>query len=103
MQTYCITQSNTDENTIIGVKLIQNKQKWKFIVINHGPLIPDKDKKDIFVRFKRLIGEGSAKGSGLGLAIVKGVVERHSGEVYVKDYMKKGSKFIVEVPIHPKI
>ncbi|MAF36233.1 hypothetical protein CL622_03900, partial [archaeon] len=92
-----------DENTIIGVKLIQNKQKWKFIVINHGPLIPDKDKKDIFVRFKRLIGEGSAKGSGLGLAIVKGVVERHSGEVYVKDYMKKGSKFIVEVPIHPKI
>lgn len=55
-------------------------------VIDHGPGIREAHFEWIFEPFYRITGEGieGGAGVGLGLAIVKGLVELHSGSVWVK-------------------
>ncbi len=39
------------------------------------------------------------KGTGLGLSLCHGIVSEHSGRIYAKSQLGKGSTFIVELPI----
>jgi len=39
-------------------------------------------------------------GSGLGLAIVKRIVERHDGEVKVRNHPDGGLEVMIELPLH---
>lgn len=66
-----------------------------------GSGIPDEKKKIIFDRFIQVDKSLSrnAEGSGIGLSIVKAIVEMHEGCVYVKDGDKKGTKFVIELPV----
>ncbi|HJZ11842.1 MAG TPA: ATP-binding protein, partial [Acidobacteriota bacterium] len=59
--------------------------------------IPKKDLSKIFDRFYRVKTDGS--GSGLGLAIAKWIAEAHHGTVRVNSREKKGSTFIVTLPL----
>jgi len=43
------------------------------------------------------------KGMGFGLAICKRIVEAHGGKISVKSVLRKGTTFMVVVPIEPKI
>lgn len=61
--------------------------------------IPKKDLPKIFERFYRVQADGS--GSGLGLAIAKWIAEAHHGTIEVKSREKKGSTFIVLLPLLP--
>jgi signal transduction histidine kinase len=42
-----------------------------------------------------------AKGTGLGLAFVKKIIEEHQGSIQVESFLKKGTKFIISIPIKP--
>lgn len=63
--------------------------------------IEDSKKDLIFKRFYRVDKARSRDtgGSGLGLSISKNVVLKHDGKIYVKDNIKKGSIFVIELPI----
>jgi signal transduction histidine kinase len=54
----------------------------------------------IFQIFRRLEGSEAFEGSGVGLAICKKIVERHSGEIFVKSRPGGGSLFTVKLPYH---
>jgi heavy metal sensor kinase len=59
--------------------------------------IPKKDLQKVFDRFYRVKSDGS--GSGLGLAIAKWIAEAHHGTIRVSSREKKGSTFIVTLPL----
>lgn len=59
--------------------------------------IPKKDLEKIFARFYRVSGGGS--GSGLGLAIARWIAEAHHGTIRVHSREKKGSTFVVTLPL----
>ena len=67
-------------------------------VADHGPGIPDKEKKLIFGREER--GTATAKGTGLGLFVVNRLMEYYGGRIWVENRVKKdhtkGSVFCLE-------
>lgn len=72
-----------DEKRII-VNILDAEEDWKIAVTDFGIGIPDKDKSQLFERFKRADIHG-IKGMGLGLAIVKRIIDLHGGCVGVGD------------------
>ncbi len=63
--------------------------------------IPVDDIPKIFNRFYRVAKSRSRElgGSGLGLAICKWIVELHGGFIRVHSEVKKGSRFIIRLPL----
>lgn len=45
----------------------------------------------------------AGKGSGLGLSVVQGIVNRHSGKIYVESSPDEGTKFHIDIPIFEDI
>jgi PAS domain S-box-containing protein len=77
----------------ITLDILDEGRFWKFVIIDVGPGIHDKDKSNIFDRFKHIDKHG-IKGTGLGLAIVKRIADLHMGNVGVEDNPEgKGSLF----------
>ncbi|MBC8332043.1 MAG: HAMP domain-containing protein [Anaerolineae bacterium] len=72
-------------------------------VHDSGEGINPKDVPHIFDRFyrgekSRMRDQNESGGVGLGLAIVKGLVEAHSGEIWVESEPEKGTKFWFTLP-----
>lgn len=78
-----------------------NQFKLKITVEDTGIGIPDDKYEEIFDYFSRLTAsyEGIYKGSGLGLYTVKHYVEAMRGTIDVSSNEKKGSCFIITVPV----
>jgi signal transduction histidine kinase len=70
-------------------------------VVDHGPGIREAHFERIFEPFYRITGEGieGGAGVGLGLAIVKGLVELHSGHVWVQSTPQKVTEFGFSIPL----
>jgi signal transduction histidine kinase len=68
-------------------------------VEDHGPGIPEAERKRIFGRFARGSTQGLAPGLGLGLALVAEVVAWHRGTVIVAAGRQGGSRFEVRLPL----
>jgi two-component system phosphate regulon sensor histidine kinase PhoR len=62
------------------------------------------EKKRIFNKFYRVGQEGTrkTKGTGLGLYIVKTVLEKHEGQIKVKDNVPHGTVFEVTLKNYAK-
>ena len=82
-----VEASNLNEGLILEVK-------------DNGPGIRKEDLRHIFEKFFR--GEESKerviKGLGLGLYYVKQIVEAHGGTITVQSFLKKGTKFTIQIP-----
>jgi PAS domain S-box-containing protein len=83
-----------------GIIEIGGEQKGKlvrFFVRDHGPGIPEHERKHIFDIFYRgSIGE-EIKGTGLGLAIVQKIARNCGGEAWVEETNGGGCTFWVEM------
>jgi signal transduction histidine kinase len=79
----------------------QVNNKVVFSIKDSGPGFTDEDKKQLFMRFKKLSARptGNEASSGLGLFIVKQLVSAMGGDIQVISEYGKGTEFIVELPI----
>lgn len=77
-------------------------QHIEIVVEDEGPGISEEDRERIFQRFERAVPAGESSGLGLGLYISRQIIESHGGTIRVESEAKKGSRFIVCLPIHPK-
>ncbi len=69
----------------IDVSAIDTGATVEITVRDHGPGIPEEDRKRVLKRFVRLEESRSRPGSGLGLALVAAVARLHGGEVRLDD------------------
>ncbi|KAA5826240.1 PAS domain S-box protein [Algibacter amylolyticus] len=88
----------SSENTIIDIKISQNKTTTVFIVKDNGIGIPEKDQKNIFNRYFRAENALLIQGTGIGLNIVKDHLESLNGSITFKSKEHEGSTFTIELP-----
>ena len=80
-----------------------NDQIW-ISIKDKGQGFSDKDKRDLFQKFKKLSSQPTAgeSSNGLGLAIVKTLVDRMKGTIELISEKGKGSEFMIRVPASGK-
>jgi signal transduction histidine kinase len=83
----------------VRVRVTQSAATAVVEVVDHGPGVPEGDRRRIFERFARL-GEGDDRpaGVGLGLYIVRIISENHGGTVRVDETPGGGATFVFEMP-----
>ena len=71
-------------------------------VRDHGPGVPEKMLRDIFVPFHRVPNqdESNSHGAGLGLAIAERVVRLHEGHIRARNAANGGLIVEIELPVH---
>ena len=75
----------------------QRGETVMFYVCDHGPGVPEKERKGIFHVFYRGSTSKKTKGTGLGLAIVQKVAQTYGGKAWVDETPGGGCTFRVEV------
>lgn len=102
------------QNLIANSVKYSNGSKWlkisarnggnfvKIIVEDKGIGIADGDLKHIFEPFYRAkaVVDEQIHGNGLGLSLVKQTIAAHGGRIAVESEFGKGSRFIVQLPLH---
>ena len=86
----------TPEGGRIRIKAERLGDEVVFCVQDNGPGIDPADLSHVFDRFWR--GRPSVGGAGLGLAIARGIVEAHSGRIWVASEQGEGSRFCFTLP-----
>jgi two-component system, OmpR family, sensor histidine kinase KdpD len=67
-------------------------------VLDHGPGIPQAQRKHVFAEFVRGEGVRDATGAGIGLTIARAFVNDHGGEITVDDTPGGGATFVIRIP-----
>jgi signal transduction histidine kinase len=88
-------------NSKIVFSATQTAQHLVFSVKDNGPGFSDKDKEQLFMRFKKLSARPTANeaSSGLGLFIVKQLTTLMHGDIQVISEFGKGSEFVLTIPL----
>ena len=84
----------------ITVSLVQDSEKVRIQVHNHGQVISPEDQANLFKSFQRTASaqKSGKRGWGIGLTIVKGVAETHGGSVRLDSTPEQGTTFTIELP-----
>jgi signal transduction histidine kinase/CHASE3 domain sensor protein len=81
----------------ITIRAEHDGNEAKFAVCDTGPGIPPDHVPHVFDRYWQ--AKSTAKlGTGLGLSIAKGIVEAHSGRIWVESEPGRGASFIFTLP-----
>ncbi len=72
-------------------------------VRDRGPGIATDQQRVIFEKFGRARGGGAKPGTGLGLFIARSIAEAHGGTLDVDSAPGRGSTFILELPLEPRV
>jgi two-component system sensor histidine kinase KdpD len=92
--------SRADPDDTIGLYASAMGDTLKISVVDHGPGVPEAERRRIFEPYYRLRkGHDQRTGTGLGLAISRGFVEAHGGTIRVEPTAGGGATFIVELPL----
>lgn len=91
----------TEEGGRIVIRCNKEEEGVRVEIEDNGIGIPHADIPRIFERFYRVDKARSVKqgGTGLGLSIAKHIIEAHGGRIEVKSAVKKGTTFIVYLPV----
>ncbi|WMW21798.1 ATP-binding protein [Methanolobus mangrovi] len=93
----------TSNNGSVKVSVQNSENIIHIEVMDTGIGISEENQKHLFQPFRQIDNgiNRHYEGTGLGLALVKSFVELHGGKIWVESQVKKGSKFIYEIPIQP--
>jgi len=91
----------------ISIRTEEDKEKGvaRVIVEDRGPGIPTSKRRAVFEPFERLrsdLDEG-VSGTGIGLTISRELADLHGGSLEVCPNYKEGARFILTLPLQPKI
>jgi signal transduction histidine kinase len=91
------------QNSVVQIGAGKDGGHFWIAVKDEGPGFNEKDRNLLFQRFKKLSARptGGESSNGLGLAIVKTLVDRLNGTIELVSEPKKGSEFIVKLPLMP--
>jgi two-component system sensor histidine kinase KdpD len=91
--------SRADPDDTIGVYASSAGSKVRIAIVDHGPGVPEAERRRIFEPYYRLRkSHDRSAGTGLGLAISRGFVEAHGGTIEVEPTAGGGATFVVELP-----
>lgn len=88
----------TNDNGSISVSCDYTLEVLTLKVSDTGEGISERDLGNIFERFYQ-VDQIHPKGSGIGLSLAKAFVELHEGSISVESELKKGTTFIVTLPV----
>jgi two-component system, OmpR family, sensor histidine kinase KdpD len=83
----------------ITITVVQKEKELQLAIADRGPGIPEADRKKIFNKFYRLYSSRNVSGTGLGLSICKGIIDLHSGSIFVNSRPEGGSVFAFSLPL----
>jgi len=88
-----------DDRGNLTIRASKNKEEGKIYVeiSDTGCGIPQENISKIFDPFFTTKEEG--KGTGLGLSKVREIIEKHGGNIKVKDTCSEGTTFLIELPL----
>ena len=86
---------------VTGVALDGAESTVAVTVEDAGPGVAEEDRLRIFDRFVRGGSRGSLPGTGLGLSIVAETVRAHGGAVWCAPRPGGGTRFVLQLPLHP--
>ncbi|MGI9553081.1 MAG: PAS domain-containing sensor histidine kinase, partial [Aurantibacter sp.] len=87
------------ENTKIDIQVKKEKDSLTLAIIDEGIGIPQEEQKFIFNRYFRAGNALTTQGTGIGLNIAKRHLENLGGTLTFQSTEKKGSKFIIQIPL----
>ena len=90
-----IKHSQTDGVVTVDIK--KENKDLKVEVIDNGIGLSKDDCDKLFNRFSQGTNQKRSSSTGLGLYLSRQIIEAHSGKIYVKSELNKGSKFAFEL------
>jgi len=89
----------TNENDTIEIKNWHDSNNAYVSIKDTGIGMKSDDVKKLFTKFYQTEEGRRAGGTGIGLAVSKNIIESHKGKIEVKSEYKKGSEFIISIPL----
>jgi two-component system OmpR family sensor kinase len=85
----------------VTVAISREQDRVHLRVRDHGPGIPESERKRVFEPFYRPLGRSEASGGwGLGLALVRQIAEHHGATTHYESAPDGGACFVVTFPAH---
>lgn len=90
----------TPEGGQVRVRVGEQDGSCQIEVTDSGIGIPAAERAHLFERFYRASTATGTAGTGLGLAISKAIAGAHGGTIRIADSGGRGTRFVVEIPLH---
>ncbi len=87
-----------DLSPVIGITYQEEKENHRFMFMDNGIGIPEKNKQTVFNIFERLHSIQEYEGSGIGLATCKKIVNNLGGKIWVEPDKEVGTTFTFIIP-----
>jgi two-component system sensor histidine kinase KdpD len=68
-------------------------------VVDHGPGVPDVDRKRMFDEFVRIAPKTDPPGTGIGLTIARAFIEAQHGEIDIEETAGGGTTVVIALPV----
>ena len=85
----------TPENSVINIRLKNQKDKLIFSVTDQGSGLSEEAKKHLFDKFYQADTSHKSEGNGLGLALVKQILDIDGGDITAENVNGGGCRFTV--------
>jgi len=88
-----------EKRITVSTRFVPERGSVRLSVADTGPGIAPSLREKLFTPYF----SNKAKGMGLGLAIVRQIVAEHGGSVWVEENEPRGARFVIELPVSPRV